>query len=345
MNQREMMHIDASHGEGGGQILRTSLALAMLTGTPVTLDHIRAKRSKPGLMRQHLTAVRAAAELCQARLEGDAIGSSRVVFEPGELCIKDYHFKIGTAGSTGLVLQTVLPALLGADAPVTITLEGGTHNPKAPSADFLQAVFAPLLGRIGPRLEVRCEAYGFYPAGGGRLVAELTPLPVAQWQRLELLERGEARQRQGIALVANLPGSIAKREIATMHEQMGWPAECYAIRQESSAGPGNVVMARVDFEHVSELFTAFGEKGKHGDRVVGELVEEWRAYMASGAPVGEHLADQLLLPMALGKGGVFHCSPPSLHARTQAEIIEKFLEVEIGFERVDGKIWRASVAH
>ncbi|MFN7134491.1 MAG: RNA 3'-terminal phosphate cyclase, partial [Myxococcales bacterium] len=189
-----MLTIDGSMGEGGGQIIRTSLACALITGKSFRITKIRARRAKPGLMRQHLTAVRAAAEIGDAEVTGAEVGSSELTFRPGKLRAGDYHFAIGTAGSTTLVLQTVLPALLMASGPSSVVLEGGTHNPMAPTYDFLERCFLPLVERLGPRVSTRLERPGFYPAGGGRWSVQLAPAPL---KGFELLERGELRARRG----------------------------------------------------------------------------------------------------------------------------------------------------
>lgn len=201
--------IDGSQGEGGGQVLRTSLALSMVTGRPFRIEGIRAGRANPGLLRQHLTGVRAAAEISGAKVQGAELGSKQLTFEPGEVRAGDYQFSIGTAGSTTLVLQTILPALLAAKGRSTMVLEGGTHNPAAPPFDFLQRVFLPLVNRMGPRVSVELERHGFFPAGGGcfRVVVD----PVEKLQPLELLTRGEIRRRTCRVLLSNLPRTIAKR--------------------------------------------------------------------------------------------------------------------------------------
>jgi RNA 3'-terminal phosphate cyclase (ATP) len=338
-----MLIIDGSSGEGGGQILRTSLALSILTQTPITIERIRAGREKPGLMRQHLTAVQAAAKICGAKLQGGEVGSQRIVFEPGDLIAADHHFNIGTAGSTALVLQTVLPPLMLAGKATTITIEGGTHNPKAPTVDYLNEAFIPQLAKIGPSVVLTMERAGFYPAGGGRIVAQITPCERGALRHLILHERGEATRRGACAVVSNLPNHIARREIGVIGEQMGWTESMLHSLVWQSPGPGNAAWLLLGYEHVTEVFTAIGAKGKSAEQVAQETVEEARAYMANGAPVGEYLADQLLLPMALAGGGSFSCTPPSLHTRTQAEIIEKFLEVEFTLDRQDGRRWRVDV--
>ena len=189
-----MIVIDGSQGEGGGQVLRSSLALAMVTGEPVTLSKIRAKRSKPGLTRQHLTSVLAAAEVCNAEVEGAELRSSELTFVPGTVEPRDFVFRIGTAGSTSLVLQTVIPALLCASGPSTVTVEGGTHNPMAPTFEFLNRAYAPLINRLGPVVELTLHQPGFYPAGGGVMVARITPCSTLN--SLELVETKSIRERR-----------------------------------------------------------------------------------------------------------------------------------------------------
>ncbi|HEY2739148.1 MAG TPA: RNA 3'-terminal phosphate cyclase, partial [Thermoanaerobaculia bacterium] len=248
------LHIDGSRGEGGGQVLRTSLALSMITGTPVRIDNIRARRAKPGLMRQHLTAVQAAARISNAHVEGDAVGSKEITFKPAAVTPGDHHFAIGTAGSTTLILQTVLPALILASGPSRLILEGGTHNPMAPPFEFLDRAFLPLLRRMGPSVEVTLERAGFYPAGGGRLSVTVTP--AAKLQGFDLLERGEIRNRRGTVLLANLAGHIADREVQTLGRLTNWDLTSFDIRRVDSAGPGNAVLLELESEAVTEIFTS-----------------------------------------------------------------------------------------
>ncbi len=291
------IHIDGSQGEGGGQIIRSSLALALVTGRNVTIDRIRAGREKPGLMRQHLTAVNAAVEVCGGTAHGAAIGSRSITFEPQPVRAGEYQFSVGTAGSATLVLQTILPALLLAEGPTTLILEGGTHNPWAPPFDFLEKAFLPLVNRMGPRVEVDLERHGFYPAGGGRFRVHIQPAP--RLAGFDLCERGEIVARRGRVLLANLPAHIALREIDTICEKTGWDADCCRAEEVRSAGPGNVVFLELDSEHVTEVFTGFGEHGVKAERVAGEAVRQMREYLTAGVPVGHYLADQLMLPLGI----------------------------------------------
>jgi RNA 3'-terminal phosphate cyclase (ATP) len=337
-----MLHIDGSRGEGGGQVLRTSLALSMITGTPVRIDNIRARRAKPGLMRQHLTAVQAAARISNGRAEGAAVGSKEIVFTPSAVTPEDYHFAIGTAGSTTLILQTVLPALILASGPSRLILEGGTHNPMAPPFEFLDRAFLPLLRRMGPSVDVTLERAGFYPAGGGRLSVTVTP--AAHLQGFDLLERGEIRSRRGTVLLANLAGHIADREVQTLGRLTSWEPGCFEVRRVDSAGPGNAVVLELESEAVTEIFTAIGEIGVSAEAVADRVVKEMRHYLTADVPVGEHLADQLLLPLALAGSGSYRTLSLSLHAKTQIELIPEFLDVGIEVvEEEGGRGWRVGV--
>lgn len=319
-----MIQLDGSQGEGGGQILRSALTLSMITGTPFRIKRIRAGRKKPGLLRQHLTAVQAAAAISGAEVEGAAPGSQALVFCPGRIRGGEYRFAIGSAGSCTLVLQTVLPALWYADAPSSVMVSGGTHNPAAPPADFLIRAWLPLLRRMGVDTHIELERHGFYPAGGGVVRAEVRPGAPAQ--RLDLLERGPLTAIRAEAIVAGVPGGVATREIERVAQCL--PGVEQQIRQlPSREGPGNALLVELVHGALSELFTAFGEKGVAAESVAAQAVRAARAYLASQAAVGEHLADQLLLPFALAGGGSLTTSRNSAHLATNLEVIKTFLPV------------------
>lgn len=325
-----MIELDGSQGEGGGQILRTALSLSMITGTPFRIERIRAKRSKPGLLRQHLTAVKAAAEICGALVRGAEPGSLVLEFTPGTIRGGDYRYAIGTAGSCTLVLQTVLPALWFAEVSSTVTVSGGTHNSAAPPADFLQRVWLPLMQRMGVNMELELLRHGFYPAGGGELQARVQPLKALQ--PLHLPARGALLQARATAIVAGVPGEVARRELSALNEDLAGALGEVAgeIRGLSSCeGPGNALLLELQYAGAAELFTAFGEKGLPVPEVAHRLAREVLAFHRSGAAVGEYLADQLLLPMALAGGGSFITSTMSSHLQTNLAVIEKFLPVEI----------------
>jgi RNA 3'-terminal phosphate cyclase (ATP) len=338
-----MLKIDGSQGEGGGQILRTSLALAIITGRPVLIQNIRAKRDKPGLRRQHLTAVRAAATISGGQLSGDDIGSRELRFTPAAVLPGAYQFDVGSAGSTTLVLQTILFPLLLAAGRSTIELVGGTHNPFAPPFDFLDRAFLPLVNRMGPRIVLALERPGFYPAGGGRLRVEIDP--AARLAPLELLERGETLRRLCRVTLANLPDHIAERELAAVASALDWPEECLEVRRyrDRHFGPGNVVTIEIESEHVTEVFTSFGRRGVPAETVGGEVAAEARRYLEAEVPVGEHLADQLALPLALAGGGTYVTLRPTPHTTTNIEIIREFLDLPIFVESLDDRRWQVRV--
>jgi RNA 3'-terminal phosphate cyclase (ATP) len=323
-----MLEIDGSYGEGGGQILRTALTLSVCTGTPFRITNIRAGRRKPGLLRQHLTAVVAAAEIASAEAIGAAIGSQTLTFIPQGLRGGDYHFAIGSAGSCTLVLQTILPALWQAKTPSRVVLEGGTHNPLAPPADFLERAFLPLLRRMGVVVSLTLERHGFYPAGGGRLVLEVEP--AARLQALHLPERGVLKRAWAEALFAGIPAQVGKRELSTLGNGLGWNEDQLHLRQiDPEQGPGNVLLATLEHEQVTEVVCGFGEKSVSAEAVARGVVHEVNTYLDSRAAVGQHLADQLLLPMALAGAGSFSLSVASAHTRTNAEVISRFLPVAV----------------
>lgn len=336
----EWIELDGSHGEGGGQILRTALSLSMITGIPFAIERIRAGRKKPGLLRQHLTAVQAAAAVCGAEVEGAVVGSLRLRFKPGTVRGGDYHHAIGSAGSCTLVLQTVLPALWFADGPSTLRVNGGTHNPAAPPADFLIRSWQPLVQRMGATLDIQLQRYGFYPAGGGEVLA--STLPVSAWQPLHLNSRGELLRQAAVGVVAGVPAEVAKREMRRAASQLGVLAEELRVLP-SKEGPGNVLLLVLDYPEVTGVFSACGERGVPAEMVADRAAREARLFHDSGVPVGEHLADQLLLPMALVGQGSFTTHVLSSHLKTNCKIIEEFLPVRFAFEEIEQRV-RVSLA-
>jgi RNA 3'-terminal phosphate cyclase (ATP) len=321
------LDIDGSAGEGGGQILRTSLALSLVTGRPIRVRGIRAARRKPGLLRQHLTAVLAARDVGGARVSGAELGSTELEFAPSGIRPGRHRFAVGTAGSASLVLQTILPALWSASERSEIEIEGGTHNPAAPPFEFLARVFFPALERLGPRVRGELLRHGFFPAGGGRarFVVEPAELRPAEW-----IEPGEPVRRRARALVAHLPRRIATRELEVVRRKLGWPEDALeSIEVEDSDGPGNVVLLELENEHATELVAGFGAHDARAEHVAAEAVDQARRWIASKAPVGVHLADQLVLPLALARGGRFRTPALSRHARTQIELVRTFLGTSI----------------
>jgi RNA 3'-terminal phosphate cyclase (ATP) len=336
-----MIEIDGSRGEGGGQILRSSLALSVVTGTPVAVHRIRAARREPGLRAQHLAAVRAAAAVGAAKVEGDHLGSTSLVFEPTAIVPGAHRFAVGTAGSAGLVLQTVLPPLLRAAAPSELVLEGGTHNPSAPPFPFLARCFLPLLSAAGPSLSATLERAGFYPRGGGRFSVRVEPGPLG---RIDLPEPGRLTSRRAVATVARLPAHIVERELATLKAELALKdRELEREVLPEDQGPGNACRLELAHERLTLVFTGFGEKGRPAEEVAHGLAKEVRRWQRAKVAVDAHLADQLLLPLALGEGGRFTTTAPSLHARTHAEVIRRFLDRDLRFEQVAPDRWLVTV--
>ncbi|MFZ4441461.1 MAG: RNA 3'-terminal phosphate cyclase [Syntrophales bacterium] len=339
--KEETVIIDGSMGEGGGQILRTSLSLSMITRRPCKIERIRAGRKKPGLQMQHLVALKAAQKISSATVQGAEIGSSEVYFSPGGVKGGNYELSIGSAGSVTLVLQTILPALVTAEESSHISLEGGTHNPWAPTADFLERVFLPILNRMGPTVTTTLERYGFYPAGGGCLKVDIKP--VNKLTRIDLVERGEIREGKATAILACIPDTIGHREVNYIKENFNLPDNHFNVQQVASAGPGNVLSIEIVCDGITEMITAFGKRGVTSEAVARNAIFEANNYVHSGAPVGPHLADQILIPMALAKGGSFRTGPMTPHVLTNIDVIKHFLDVKIDLHPIDGKIWHVEI--
>lgn len=343
------IHIDGSTGEGGGQILRTSLSLSMITGQPVRIEHIRAKRPKPGLMRQHLACVLAAQAVSGAQVSGAELGSQTLVFEPGALRPGEHAFAIGSAGSCLLVLQTVLPALMLAPAPSQLKLSGGTHNPLAPNFHFIQRAFLPQLARLGVKVEATLRRHGFYPAGGGEMLATIEPA-AGGLRPFDLLERGAVGEPFAESLVAAVPRRVAERELSLLQDALGWSDEQLRVPNvRQNEGPGNALIATLVHEHVTEVFTSFGAKSVSSEQVASRLLRQVKAHEASTAAVGPYLADQLALPWALavhqsGQAAAYSCSEITEHTRTNLEVIQRFLPVRAEVTREVPGRWRVALA-
>ncbi len=325
-----LIQIDGTRGEGGGQLLRGALALAAATGRAFRIDDIRRSRPRPGLMRQHLTAVHAAAAICGAHVEGAEVGATTLVFEPGTVRAGEHTFAIGTAGSCVLVLQALVPALARLASPSRITIAGGTHNPLAPTFEYLRDALAPQLAAIGWPVEYTLVRYGFYPAGGGELVA--TILPARPAQRLVLVERGERVAHAMRAVVAHLSPEIGDRELETLCKRLNWEGGTVSST-ENSGSPGNFVEAKVSFANVTELATSIGERGRSAERVADGCADAMRRYLRATAPVGEHLLDQLLVPLALSAGGELRAIRWTPHAEAQRELLRTWFERDIEVAR------------
>lgn len=337
-----MLTIDGETGEGGGQVLRTSLALSVCQGEAFKITNIRAKRKKPGLRPQHLAAVQAAAAISQASVTGADIGSQRLIFQPEGIFPGHYNFDIGTAGSTTLVAQAILPALMLANAPSSLTLQGGTHNPLAPPFDFFNQAFCGLVNRMGPRISATLERPGFFPRGGG--IMHVNVQPTTRLLPLVLTKRGEIQQQWAEILLAHLPEHIAQRERGVITSALAVTNEHVTIREaETSLGPGNVVTLFIKSEHVTEVFTSYGQRGVPAEEVAHTVTGQVKKYLQAGVPVGSYLADQLLLPLALARHGEFVTIKPSSHTMTNMAVINLFTGIEFTLKEIRENVWRIGI--
>ncbi len=345
MTRAEAVPIDGSYGEGGGQVLRTSLALSLLTRRPVVLRNIRARRPKPGLAPQHLTAVWAAAEVGRARVEGDVRGSKELRFEPCGLFPESYRWDIGTAGATSLVLHTVALPLALTHVASDVRLTGGTHVPWSPPFEHLERVWVPALASVGFPVQVELRRAGFYPRGGGEIFARLGP--AAERRALVLGERGELRGIHAVVGTARLPEHVSRRAADRVRERLraeGLEPRVEARRVDAPS-PGAYVFLRAETESGPLGASALGERGKPAEAVADEAVDEILAILDSRASVDPHLADQLLLPLALvPEESVFLTARVTRHLLTNAWVIRRFLpEVEIEIDAPEGVPGRVRV--
>ena len=325
-----MKTIDGSFGEGGGQILRSSLSLALMTQTEVEIVNVRSGRSKPGLLKQHLCAVNAAVQICDGQADGAELGSQRVRLRPGPVRAGTYRFSVGSAGSASLVLQTVLPPLMRAAGPSRVTVEGGTHNPAAPPFEFLNDAFGPAIRAMGAQLDLHLDRAGFYPSGGGRIVADIRP-PSAAWVPFVRVDRGALIERRASILSSGLPAHVERRERAVLQARLGEDLRVVPGRYEAF-GPGNAVVVELVYESGRSVFVGFGARGKKAERVAAEAADQAERFMASSTAVDPYLADQLLLPMVVGAGGQFSTGPLTAHASTNIFVIKQFVDAEIRVE-------------
>jgi RNA 3'-terminal phosphate cyclase (ATP) len=329
----KMIEIDGALGEGGGQVLRTSLALALITGKAFRLRNIRAKRSKPGLQAQHLMSVKAAAQIGQATTRGACISSIDLTFEPGIVSPGTYHFKIGTAGATSLVLHTIYLPLALAGGESTITIEGGTHVKASPCYDFLERTWAPYLKMLGIHIDMKLDRVGFYPRGGGLIHAHIAPserlLPFAGMTTATITT---ATIVIGVAGLPTHVGDRLAQRAAMRLRDLGLKTD---MRCETwNGGPGCVLGVELPTEPVPTFLFALGERGKSAEAVADEAASQVEAFL-NAQPLGidEHSADQLLLPLALAQGASqFRVASLSSHLLTNADIIQHFLERRIECE-------------
>ncbi len=341
-----MIEIDGSFGEGGGQILRTSLGLSCLFNKPFRIFNIRKGRKKPGLMPQHLTCVKAAQLLSDAKVSGDYKGSTELLFEPYKVKGGDFFFDIGTAGSTALVLQTLIPSLILSKEKSTVTLKGGTHVPFSPSFHYISEVFIHILKKIGININLSIDSYGFYPKGGGKITAEI--FPVTGIKPLKITERGNLIRIKGYSAVGNLPLSIAERQRNALlqkissqitndsHEHV--EIQCIDV---PTPGQGTFLFIKADWKHSVAGFTSLGERGKRAEKVGEDAAEEFMQYYLSGMAFDPYLPDQIALYLSLCKDeSIFTTSCITQHLMTNLWVISLFHEYNYYNYSVEGDIGR-----
>jgi RNA 3'-terminal phosphate cyclase (ATP) len=356
-NVSGLVQIDGSFGEGGGQIIRTALSLAAITGRAVEISNVRGRRTKPGLQPQHLTAVRAAGSLCAATVSGDSVGSTHLVFEP-QTSVQpgDYRFDIGTAGATSLVVQTVLMPLAlvggasgGASGTVSrVIVTGGTHVPHSPSVEYLEAVYVPVLRRAGLDVTLTYGAAGFYPRGGGHVEVEIaapatsvpaTSVPAVPPAPLDLGERGRLESLRAFVVTANLPAHVAERGAATVEQAMKAIGRKVVTehRDKTSPGPGAAVVVAAQCQNGIAAFSSVGELRKPMEKVAQAPCQEFLRWWKSGASCDEHLADQLVLPLCFASGESQWTTPVvTEHLRTVLQVAQQFLPIQFWLEEHDG---------
>jgi RNA 3'-terminal phosphate cyclase (ATP) len=328
-----MLTIDGSLGEGGGQVLRTSLSLAQITGRSFTMTNVRRHRVKPGLMPQHLKAVEAAGAVGMARVQGAQLGSQNLVFEPTGIRPGEFQFDIGTAGSSSLVLQTLLPPLSFARASSRVSVIGGTHVPWSPCFHFLEWHWLPYMRRIGFQIRLALDAAGFYPRGGGRVRAAVDP--AGKLAPLRLTHRGALKRIRGISGVAGLDIEVAERQRRQALRRLTPLSKQIEIEMVQLPSPsrGTFVLLLAEFEDSQGCFCGLGARGKPAERVADEAADGLLDFVGTDGAVDPHLADQLVLPLALAPGpSELRTSRVTQHLLTNAAIVKMFLPVAIEIE-------------
>ena len=333
-----MIEIDGSFGEGGVHVLRTSLSLSCLLSKPFHIFNIRKNRKKPGLMPQHLMGIRSLKLISNARVEGDSGGSTELFFAPSEVKPGDYFFDIGTAGSTSLLLQAILPPLIFAKNSSSITLKGGTHVPLSPTFHYISAIFFPVLKKLGMEVKATIESYGFYPKGGGKVHVDITPSDALD--AVSFLEKGDIKKVYGLSGVGNLPLSIAERQkkaALAILASRGINAEIKTI-SVPTPGQGTFAFLRAETEKCFAGFSSLGERGKKAELVGEEAAQQFLNYYSTSACLDHHLADQIVLYLAVAQSeSSFTTSEISGHLLTNLWVIEKFLDTRYRVEGERGK--------
>jgi RNA 3'-phosphate cyclase len=334
-----VIELDGSTGEGGGQILRSALALSVVTGKAMRIINIRARRSKPGLRPQHLASVKAAAKISSAVVDGAELGSTSLTFEPGEVRSGRYRFEIGTAGSTSLLLQAIFVPLALGKGTSNLVLTGGTHVPNSPCFHYLDLNWLEYMRKIGYEAQISLEQAGFYPAGGGSVRATIRPLKMHQ--ALDLTSRGVLRKIEGLSGVANLDREIATRQKHQALRRLEPQIKATKIKSIDlpSPGKGTFLLLKADFEHSQCCYFALGAPGKRAELVADEAVNALEELLETDGAIDQYLADQLLLPLALcSKPSRIKTSKITQHLVTNARILCMFLPVKIDIQGEIGNV-------
>lgn len=336
-----MIQIDGSLGEGGGQILRTSLTLSLIKGQPFEIYNIRARRKNPGLQPQHLKCIEAATLISKGNAKGDHKGSLRLMFEPGEVIPGEYHFEIGTAGSTSLVLQTIFLPLALAKTSSNISITGGTHVSWSPVHHFLSLHWAQYLSKFGFNLKLKLDRAGFYPKGDGKISAEI--FPIQKLKPIDMIERGNFKKLTGISAVANLDYSVAERQRSQALkrlERMGYDA-IIGIENMPSRYKNTMTLLQAEFDQGSGCFTSLGAIGKRAEKVADEAVDDLLEYLNSNGCLDKYLADQLVLPLSIIPGeSAFSTSKITNHFLTNIAVVKQFVNIQ---SQVQGQVGEPGV--
>ncbi|MEO0102763.1 MAG: RNA 3'-terminal phosphate cyclase [candidate division WOR-3 bacterium] len=350
-----MIEIDGSFGEGGGQILRTALALSSVLGKPFLISNIRKRRKKPGLLAQHLTGVRAVAKITKAEKEGDEFGSEKLLFQPKKITPGNYEFNVaeekGSAGSVTLVAQSILPILFFAEKESEVCLKGGTHVPFSPIFDYLNEILLPTIKRLGYSAEGEIKKYGFYPVGGGEITLKIKPLSPSSCVNISGSKRGDLFSLKIISRVANLPLAIAERQAKRALERLSPHFKITEALVETcyAGSPGTYLFIKAEFSNTLAGFSSLGERGKPAERVAEEAVEEFFAYYQTEVLFDPHLADQVLIFFALLKNRLkdekffFTTSRITNHLLTNIWTIKNFIPLQVKLEGELGKTGRVEI--
>ena len=344
---KDFISIDGSSGEGGGQVLRASLALSMALGRPFRMHNIRANRPKPGLKRQHLACVLAAQTICGARVTGTEINSPEITFVPARVTPGDYTFDIGSGGSCTLVFQAIVPALLTASGHSRLTVTGGTHVPMAPTFEFLRDTLFPWLEKLGPRLSAHMERPGFMQVGGGSITVEIHPVP--ELAQLQAHECGDFTGADGHIRAYSLNDGIGEREAAalqgTRYERLLLSPSRITIedRPRAAEGPGNAVLVNVHRASGITVCSGIGARGVAAESIARQAADRAMDFMRAEVPVERHLADQLLVPLALAGGGSFLTEKPTLHTQTCMDLLPQFMNITAQASQKNAKAWNITL--